>query len=57
MQKDSKCIIFLICLRFSIDKYVVCKRYFEAQAGYLLGKAVLWRVYTDNFPTGNIASR
>jgi hypothetical protein len=23
----------------------------------LLGKAVLWRVYTDNFPTGNIASR
>jgi hypothetical protein len=57
MQKDSKCIIFLICLRFSIDKYVVCKRYFEAQAGYLLGKAVLWRVYTDNFPTGNMASR
>jgi hypothetical protein len=27
-------------------KYFVCKHYFEAQAGYLLGKAVLWRVYT-----------
>jgi hypothetical protein len=25
------------------------KRYFEAQAGYLLGKAVLWRGYTGNF--------
>ena len=22
---------------------------FEAQAGYLLGKAVVWRVYTGNF--------
>ena len=30
-------------------KYFVCKHYFEAQAGYLLGKAVLWRVYTGNF--------
>ena len=30
-------------------KYFVCKHYFEAQAGYLLGKAVLWLVYTGNF--------
>ena len=33
-------------------KYFVFKHYFEAQAGYLVGKAVLWRplrVYTGNF--------
>jgi hypothetical protein len=30
-------------------KNFVLKRYFEAQAVYLLGKAVLWRVYTGNF--------
>jgi hypothetical protein len=29
-------------------KYFVCKHYFEAQAGYLLGKAILWHVYTGN---------
>jgi hypothetical protein len=39
-------------------KDFVCKRYFEAQAGYLLGKAVLWRVYIlAIFPTGHMASR
>jgi hypothetical protein len=35
-------------------KYFVCKHYFEAQAGYLLGKAVLWRVYTGNFSNRSI---
>jgi hypothetical protein len=43
---------------FFYCKYFVCKHYFEAQAGYLLGKAVLWRVYIlAIFPTGNMASR
>jgi hypothetical protein len=39
-------------------KYFVCKHYFEAQAGYLLGKAVLWRVYIlAIFPIDNMANR
>ena len=50
MQKHSKCITFLICLQFSIINILyLIKHYFEAQAGYLVGKAVLWRVYTGNF--------
>jgi hypothetical protein len=46
MQKHSKCIIFLFCLQISIINILYANTILKPmQAGYLLGKVVLWRVY------------
>ena len=57
MQKDSKCIIFLICLQFSIIKNLYSNVILKPKQDICLEKLSFAVYILAIFPTGNMASR
>jgi hypothetical protein len=55
MQKDSKCIIFLICLQFSIIKILYSNVILKPKQVICLEKLSFGVYIMAIFPTGNMA--
>ena len=57
MQKDSKCIIFLICLQFSVINILYTNAILKPKQVICLEKLSFGVCILAIFPTGNMASR